>query len=294
MKQSSVATVELQRMEEGLRTYRQDSVAVEEPMEVRVVCERQGRQQAHSAAVTMRTPGNDSELAAGFLLTEGIVRGKGDIKRISRRLAKQVEVPVLRMRTQPTEEEQRNTINVHLGADVGFDPEQLTRNFYTTSSCGVCGKSSLEALRLRGNPSVAQDRPRVSQTVIGWLPETLRKAQAVFELTGGLHAAALFDDSGNLVTLREDVGRHNALDKLIGHHLLQDDLPLGDYLVLVSGRASWELMQKALIAGIPMLVAVGAPSSLAVALALEFGMTLLGFTRRDGFNIYTGPQRVLT
>ena len=294
MRRSSTATLKVQRMQGRRLISRRDVVTTEEPMEVRVVCGNKGRPQAHSVAVTMRTPGNDIELAAGFLLTEGIIRGKGDIKRISKRLAKEVEVPVLRMRTNPTIEEASNTINVYLRAEVDFGPELLTRNFYTTSSCGVCGRASLEALRLRGCPTVAQDRPKVRAEVIGQLPELLREAQSVFDKTGGLHAAALFDGEGNLLTLREDVGRHNAMDKLIGHYLLKGTLPLSDYLVLVSGRASWELMQKALVAGIPMLVAVGAPSSLAVDLAQEFGMTLVGFARRESFNIYAGTGRVLT
>ena len=262
-------------------------------MEVRVVCVENGRRQAHSVAVTMRTPGNDYEVAAGFLLTEGIIREGGDIERISRRLGKQVEVPLLRMRSTPSPEQGRNTINVYLRDTVDFGPELLTRNFYTTSSCGVCGRASLEALRLRGCPSVAKGTPEVKASVIGRLPEILRNAQPVFDRTGGLHAAALFDAEGTLLTLREDVGRHNALDKLIGHHLMNGKLPLSDNLVLLSGRASWELLQKALVAGIPMVVAIGAPSSLAIALAQEFGMTLVGFARKDSLNIYAGEERVL-
>ena len=181
-------------------------MTTEEPMEIRVVSGHQGRLQAHSVAVTMRTPDNDEELAAGFLLTEGIIREQDDIQRISRRLTKQVEVPVLRLRTEPTAEERYNTVNVYLGPGVEFGPEQLTRNFYMTSSCGVCGRASLEALRLQGNPTVAPNRPQVREEVIGRLPELLREAQPVFERTGVLHAAALLDAEGNLVTLREDVG----------------------------------------------------------------------------------------
>ena len=294
MRRRSTATVKVRRMQGGHLIALKDVVATEEPMEVRAVCPNNGRPQAHSVAVTMRTPGNDFELAAGFLLTEGLIRDRGDVERISRRLAAHVEVPVLRMRTNPTIADEYNTIHVYLRPGVDFGPELLLRNFYTTSSCGVCGKASLEALRLRGCPAVAQDRPRVSAEIIGRLPEALRGAQSVFERTGGLHAAALFDPEGNLLTLREDVGRHNAMDKLIGYHLLNGSLPLSDYLVLLSGRASWELLQKALVAGIPMVVAIGAPSSLAVDLAEEFGMTLVGFTRRDSFNIYTGAERVLT
>jgi FdhD protein len=271
-----------------------DTLATEEPLEIRVVIESEGRRQAHSVAITMRTPGHDPELAAGFLLTEGIIQCREDVERTSRRLAKEVELPLLRMRSEPTPEERHNTVNVHLRPGVDFGPERLMRNFYITSSCGVCGRASLEALHVQGYPSLASDQPKVSAKVIQQLPQALREAQPVFERTGGLHAAALFDTGGRLVTLREDVGRHNALDKLVGHHLLKGHVPLSNYLVAVSGRASWELMQKALIAGIPILVAVGAPSSLAVQLAQEFGMTLVGFARREGFNIYTNPQRIFT
>ena len=279
-------------MQGGHYSLHRDLVATEEPMEIRVVCATEGSLKAHSVAVTMRTPGNDFELAAGFLLTEGIIHRGDDISRISRRLTKNVEVPMLRMRTESSPRQEYNTINVYLRDGVEFDPQLLLRNFYTTSSCGVCGRASLEALHFQGCPTVTPDSPRVEADVIVRLPEALRDAQAVFDRTGGLHAAGLFDAEGNLVTLREDVGRHNALDKLIGHHLSNGGLPLSNHLVVLSGRASWELLQKALFAGIPMVVAVGAPSSLAVDLAQEFGITLLGFTRNEGFNIYAGEERV--
>ena len=294
MRPGSTSGVEIQRVRGESRSVRSDLVATEEPMEIRVVCATEGRLQAHSVAVTMRTPGSDFELAAGFLLTEGIIHSGEDILRISRRLAKNIEVPMLRMRTESSARHEYNTINVYLRAGVEFDPQFLMRNFYTTSSCGVCERASLDALHLQGCPTVAQDRPKVAADAIVRLPEALRKAQAVFGKTGGLHAAGLFDAEGNLATAREDVGRHNALDKLIGHHLIKGDLPLSDHLVVLSGRASWELLQKALIAGIPMVVAVGAPSSLAVDLAQEFRITLLGFTQDDGFNIYADRERVLT
>ena len=276
----STATVTIQRVRAGQRRPDQDAVVTEEPMEVRVVSTGGGQTQTHSVAVTMRTPGNDFELAAGFLLAEGIVEERDAIVDIS-------YCPEAGL------EQQYNVVGVYLRAGVEVGPELLTRNFYTTSSCGVCGKSSLEALRIRGCPSVARGRPRVRAEVIGALPQTLRASQALFERTGGLHAAGLFDAEGRLLTLREDVGRHNALDKVIGRHLLDGSLPLSDAVAVVSGRASWELMQKALAAGIPMLVAVGAPSSLAVDLATEFGMTLVGFARGEGFNIYAGSERVL-
>ena len=294
MRLGSTSRVKIQRVQGTRLRARGDLVATEEPMEIRVIFATEGRLQAHSVAVTMRTPGSDFELAAGFQLTEGIIHSGDDILRITRRLTKNVEVPMLRMRTEPSARHEHNTINVYLRAGVEFDPQLLMRNFYTTSSCGVCGRASLEALHIQGCPTVAQDRPRVRAEAIVRLPGALREAQAVFSKTGGLHAAGLFDAEGNLVTLREDVGRHNAMDKLIGRHVVNGDLPLSDHLVVLSGRASWELLQKALIAGIPMVVAVGAPSSLAVDLAQEFGMTLLGFTQGDGFNIYAGGDRVLT
>ena len=281
MMDRSTATLKIRRVQGGHVTSRSDVVPTEEPMEVRIVYMNRELPQERSVSVTMRTPGNNFELAAGFLLTEGVIQDKDDVARIS-------------YCTDPDIEQEYNIVNVYLRSDVEFDPEHLTRNFYTTSSCGVCGRSSLEALRLRGSPTVALGKPMVQAEVISRLPERLREGQSLFEKTGGLHAAGLFDAAGNLVTLREDVGRHNAMDKLIGHHLMKGDLPLSDYLVVVSGRASWELMQKALIAGIPMLVAVGAPSSLAVDLAQEFGMTLVGFTRSDSFNIYAGAERVVT
>ena len=293
MRTASTATVMVQRLQGGQLAAAKDVVTTEEPLEIRVVAVNGGRRQAQSVAVTMRTPGNEPELAAGFLLTEGIIREPGDVERISRRLEADVELPLLRMRTDPAADGEYNIVNVYLRAGMDFDPELLMRNFYTTSSCGVCGKASLEALRMRRCPTLAPDKPQVTAEVIGRLPELLRESQHVFERTGGLHAAGLFDAKGDLLTLREDVGRHNAMDKLIGRHLLDGGLPLNENLVVLSGRASWELLQKALMAGIPMVVAVGAPSSLAVDLAQEFGMTLVGFARRDSFNIYAGGERVL-
>jgi len=226
----------------------------------------------------MRTPGHDFELAAGFLLSEGLIANREDIIDISYCL-------------DSTDVQHYNVVQVTLAPATFVDPEMLNRNFYATSSCGVCGKSSLEALRTYCGV-VANDELRVDESVIRGLPTKLRAQQLVFSETGGLHATGLFTRDGSLMTLREDVGRHNALDKVVGRHLLDGSLPLTRSLAVVSGRASWELMQKAAAAGIPMVVSIGAPSSLAIDLAVEFGMTLTGFTRVEGFNVYAGSHRV--
>lgn len=257
-----------------------DQVVVEEPLEIRIGFGPADARQHNSISITMRTPGQDAELAAGFLLSEGVIRGSGDIETV-----RTIGAPAGPVAAQ-------NIVEVELRPTVAVDLPRLERHFYTTSSCGVCGKSSLEALELQQVPPLDASRPRIAHNVVYRLPEKLRNAQAVFDQTGGLHAAALFDASGDLLTLREDVGRHNALDKLIGSQLWAGQLPLADKGILVSGRASFELMQKALMAGCPMLVAVGAPSSLAVELAVRFGMTLLGFVRDGRFNIYSGADRL--
>ena len=259
---------------------RQDQVAVEEPLEIRLGYGPAENRQQRSISITMRTPGQDAELAAGFLLSEGIIRGASDIETV-----RPSGAPVGPLMLQ-------NIIQIELRPGVAVDLARLERHFYTTSSCGVCGKSSLEALEMQQAPPLVEHEPRISRDVIHGLPDKLRQSQAVFDRTGGLHAAALFDAGGNLLALREDVGRHNAVDKLIGSQLWADRLPLSDKGILVSGRASFELMQKALMAGSPMLVAVGAPSSLAVELAVQFKMTLLGFVRDGRFNIYSGAWRL--
>lgn len=258
---------------------RGDEVATEEPLEVRVVCEGQGEWQRHSVAVTMRTPGNDFELAAGFLFTEGVVSEPGAISRIA-------------YCTDPGEVQRYNIVNVYLRPDVPFDVERLSRHVFTSSSCGICGKASLEAVQ-----AVCPRRPEhilpVTDEYILRLPEALRKAQAIFERTGGLHATALFGASGQIELLREDVGRHNAMDKVVGAALLKGQVPLANSVALVSGRTSFEVVQKALMAGIPILAAVGAPSSLAVDLAREADMTLIGFLRDGRFNVYAGRERIV-
>ena len=236
----------------------QDLLAVEEPLQIRV--------NGKNLSITMRTPGNDAELAAGFLFTEGILRARADVTAIDCG---------------------ENTVNLTLAE--GVDPG-TSRNFYTTSSCGVCGKASIESLHATGCAMI-RSTTAVDREVIHRLPETLRASQSAFEHTGGLHGAALFDQQGNLEMTREDVGRHNAVDKLIGAAFLAETLPLSDTILMLSGRASFELVQKAVMAGIPVVAAVGAPSSLAVQTAQRFGVTLLGFVREGRFNIYSGISR---
>ena len=255
---------------------RPDTLATEEPMEIRLLTggERQ------TVAVTMRTPGADFELAAGFLYGEGIVRSPDDIVKISYCVDSDLDAA-----------QQYNIVNVELRGGREYDLRPLERHFYTTSACGVCGKASLEQLELRGCP-VALPGPEVSAETLYSLPEKLREAQGLFDATGGLHAAALFDDEGNLVALREDVGRHNATDKLVGWALLENRLPLSGHIVMVSGRSSFEILQKCLTAGVPFVCAISAPSSLAVDVAREFGMTLVGFLRERRFNVYAGQERV--
>jgi FdhD protein len=235
----------------------QDLLAVEEPLQIRV----NGR----DLSITMRTPGHDRELAAGFLFTEGILQTRADVIAID-------------------STENSVTLTLADGVDAG-----VARNFYTTSSCGVCGKASIDSLHASGC-RMLRSKP-VSREIIHGLPEKLRAAQSAFEHTGGLHGAALFDAAGNPEIVREDVGRHNAVDKLIGAAFLDGRLPLDDRILMLSGRASFELVQKALMAGIPVVAAVGAPSSLAVETARRFGMTLAGFVRNGRFNVYSGVGR---
>jgi FdhD protein len=253
-----------------------DRLAVEEPLEIRLAAPGAEGVDERPLAITMRTPGDDRELVAGFLLTEGIIRCRQD-------LADLAAIP----RTE-TESRWRAT----LAPGCAVDWARLERHFYTSSSCGVCGKTAIAAVETQANPVFAKDGPVIAPAVIHALPAGLRAAQAVFGQTGGLHAAALFEADGSLLALREDVGRHNALDKLIGWALLNDRLPLSRQILLVSGRSSFELVQKALMAGIPVMAAVGAPSSLAVDLAEEFDQTLIGFVRESRFNIYTGAWRI--
>jgi FdhD protein len=248
-----------------------DALAVEEPLEIRL---RPSGRTHRAISITMRTPGHDAELAAGFLFTEGIIKAPEQIAAIRH--------------CGPG----GNTIVAELAEGVSVDLKRLERHFYTSSSCGVCGKSSIEALHTGARRIENSDVPKVGADIIKGLHATLLSAQSAFERTGGLHASGLFSGNGSMDILREDVGRHNALDKVIGRKFLDGGLPLSEHILLVSGRASFELVQKALMAGIPVLAAVGAPSSLAVELAREFGMTLIGFVREHSFNVYCGEQRL--
>jgi len=257
-----------------------DFLAIEEPLEIRLSYGKEEDRKVKSVSITMRTPGNDIELAIGFLFTEGIIQHHIDIKNIHH----------FESLLNP-----ENILIVELNDNVELDLLKLERHFYTSSSCGVCGKASIEAVRTTGKLIKVKEENtfKISRDLVYQLPEKLRKSQDVFESTGGLHASALFNLEGNLLLTREDVGRHNALDKLIGTALKQDLLPLNNSILLLSGRASFELIQKAAMAGIKMVAAVGAPSSLAVELASEFDMTLIGFLRNNRFNIYGGKQRVI-
>lgn len=268
------------RVKSGKVLIEQDALAVEEPLEIRLGYERNGELTHKSISITMRTPGDDFELAAGFLFTEGIIKSADQIKQI-----KHCGVPTKNSGF-------KNTVRVDLHADVAIDFKKLERHFYTTSSCGVCGKTSIEALQTGVCKLQEHENILFPSQTIHRLPEILRSRQTVFNQTGGLHAAALFNHQGKIENLREDVGRHNAVDKLIGAGFLAGKTPISGKLMLVSGRASFELVQKALMAGIPILAAVGAPSSLAVELASEMGMTLLGFVRDNRFNIYCGAERI--
>jgi len=257
-----------------------DQLAVEEPLEIRLEYGAAEARTRKSISITMRTPGDDFALAAGFLFTEQIVQHAAQIERI-------------RFCGPPVGEQRlRNIVRVVLRPDAEVDMQRLERHFYTTSSCGVCGKTSIEALGLDSCPHLPTAGPIIEARLIHQLPERLRAAQEIFDHTGGLHAAALFSADGALDLVREDVGRHNAVDKLIGTRLLAGQLNMHNQLLFVSGRASFELTQKALVAGIPILAAVGAPSSLAVALAHEHQLTLIGFVRDQRFNVYTCPWRL--
>ena len=258
----NILTVPIHRVAPGSDTAAQDLVAVEEPLQIRV----NGR----DLAITMRTPGQDRELAAGFLFTEGLLQRVEQIASIAA--------------------DDRGAVTVQL-AD-GVKADFADRNFYMTSSCGVCGKASIDGLRNAGCPALPRGVPRIDSALISELPRRLRDAQPVFEHTGGLHAAGLFDTGGKPIAVREDVGRHNAVDKLIGAAFLDGQIPLHNFVLMLSGRISFELVQKALMAGIPIVAAVGAPSSLAIETALHFGLTLIGFVRGQNYNVYSGRDRL--
>jgi FdhD protein len=269
------------KITDGENTKITDALAIEEPLEIRLEHGPVDERKVQNVSVTMRTPGNDAELALGFLFTEGIIKQQSDTNLIEHCFI-------------ACADDKENVIQVSLKEDITPNLHNTERNFYTTSSCGVCGKASISAIRtvstFNQNESVEN---QIDADLLYQLPSTLQKHQEVFADTGGLHASALFNAMGELLLVREDVGRHNALDKLIGEALNKNMLPLNQHILLLSGRASFELVQKAAMAGINIIAAVGAPSSLAAQLAEEFNITLIGFLRNRRFNIYTQPQRIL-
>ena len=273
-----VKNITVQKFSGELAEKKDDLLALEEPLEIRLGYGSLQHREQKSLSVTMRTPGNDFELALGFLFTEGIIHSYDQVESI--KYCEDVG----------RQEEKENVVRSELKPEVSIDFQKLQRNFYTTSSCGVCGKSSIEAVQQQC--AVIATAWKVEPPVIHTLPATLRNAQRVFEYTGGLHACGLFTKEGALLLLREDVGRHNALDKIIGAQLLTNHLPLSESILLLSGRASFELIQKAAMAGIPVVAAVGAPSSLAASLAQQTGITLLGFVRDNRFNCYSKCERI--
>ena len=278
MSSPSSTTYTIKKVSNSVAIDAEDSLATEEPLEIRLVYGHGGQRNTKNISVTMRTPGHDRELATGFLFTEEVISGREQIKGFPEAKGAFSE----------------NIVVVELNEDVVFDVGKLERHFYTSSSCGVCGKASIEAVR---TVAEGEDYPFDGITLpfrsFYQLPELLNSQQEVFRSTGGLHASALFDLDNNLLALREDVGRHNALDKLIGAALLEGKVPLDKHILLLSGRASFELIQKAAAAGIKIVAAVGAPSSLAVQLANEFNITLIGFLRNERYNIYSGMHRVI-
>lgn len=276
MENVAVARREIRKVKGAFAEHADDLLAVEEPLEIQLRYFDSGRYLQKSVSVTMRTPGNDAELATGFLFTEGIIQRQDQLKSIA---------------VDPLDE---NKISIVLEDNAAPVLQNTDRNFYTTSSCGVCGKASIEAIKTVSPFALADDDIKVAPALICTLPDLLRQQQEVFEQTGGLHASALFDLEGRFITMREDVGRHNALDKVIGHAFEQGYLPLHQVILLLSGRASFELVQKAAMAGIKVIAAVGAPSSLAVSLAEEQGITLIGFLRNERFNIYSAAQRIIS
>ncbi|MFN5885418.1 MAG: formate dehydrogenase accessory sulfurtransferase FdhD [Bacteroidota bacterium] len=281
MTKASVQHVYIEKIEGEEKSYKADLVACEEPLEIRLGFGSAHNRMQKSISVTMRTPGNDFELAAGFLYTEGIIQHASDINTIKY------------CTEANTIENKENIVRVELNENVNLDFTKLQRNFYTTSSCGVCGKESTDAVKTVCPFPLQKHELKIQKNTILQLPEILRKQQSVFEYTGGIHAAALFNAQGELLLLREDVGRHNAVDKIAGAVLSGNtliEMPLRNFILLLSGRASFELMQKAVMCGIGLVCAVGAPSSLAVEMAKESGITLIGFLRPNRFNIYCNSE----
>ncbi|MCE2962290.1 MAG: formate dehydrogenase accessory sulfurtransferase FdhD [Chitinophagales bacterium] len=265
---TSIKNVSITKFKQGQLQEKEDVLAVEEPLEISLQYFENGEKKRQSISITMRTPDFDKELALGFLYTEGIMTSLEQLEKTTSFID--------------------NQITIHLKEGASIDLEKLKRNFYTTSSCGVCGKSSIDAIRTIVSGTKAIIKTKISPALLLTLKDKINQHQSNFSQTGGIHASALFDMEGNLISLYEDVGRHNALDKLIGHHFVDDKLDFEDMILLLSGRASFELIQKAIMAKIPVVCAIGAPSSLAVELADEFGITLIGFLKNDSFNVYTG------
>lgn len=276
----SIARLPVIKVYAALSTNTSDSLAIEEPLEIRLEYGPEYQRQVQNISVTMRTPGNDSDLATGFLFTEGIIKKAEDVTKVDHCFISCAE-------------NKENVIQVSLNENIDPDLKNTERNFYTTSSCGVCGKGSINAIRTVSSYTHQADDNIVNAKLLHHLPDVLAAHQDIFADTGGLHASALFNQSGELLLVREDVGRHNALDKLIGAALHENWLPLNNTVLLLSGRASFELVQKAAMAGINIIAAVGAPSSLAVELAKEFNITLIGFLRNHRFNIYTAAHRIV-
>ena len=271
MKSPAHRDLQIDALRDAGNVHRADAIAVEEPLEIRL---RKGGAEDRAISITMRTPGNDSELALGFLHGEGLIRTPGDV-----------------LDVRPCGPS-GNVVRVTVRADLPLDLERLNRNFYTTSSCGVCGKASIEAVTASAGIRRVTSDLVVRESVLRMLPDTLRASQAGFAETGGMHAVGLFKSEGELIASREDVGRHNAMDKLVGAALQADELPWSQRIVLLSGRASFELIQKAMMAGAPLVAAIGAPSTLAVEMAESAGITLVAFLRSGGCNVYCHPARV--
>jgi FdhD protein len=281
MPKPSVFHTNVNRYERGSLTTTEDLLAVEEPLEIRIGYGFPNNRQQKRIAVTMRTPGNDFELALGFLYTEKIIQSFDQV------------ISIKYCSDKNKTEELENVVRVELAHDVHFDAKSVKRNFYTTSSCGVCGKESIEAVKLACNPIQVSKNLKLTADYFLPLPDKLRNQQVVFAHTGGIHACALFDKNGNLLLMREDIGRHNALDKLIGAALAMTNNVFLDSVLLLSGRACFELIQKAALVGIPCICAVGAPSSLTVKTAQELNVTLIGFLRNERFNVYADNHQIV-
>ncbi len=272
---------EIIKVKNGEITYENDMLSVEEPLEIKISYLKDGQYVEKDLSITMRTPGHDQNLVYGFLFTEGIIHQATDVSEyvVNQEITSKTGLLA-------------NQVICKLAPELKFDFDSIERHFYTTSSCGVCGKASIDAVKIACPIIVPQNKWKISHQLLYSFNQTLIEAQKNFTYSGGIHASALFDLEGHLLSIREDVGRHNALDKLIGEALMKNRIPLFDAILFLSGRASFELIQKASMAGIRMICAVGAPSSLAVDLAQELDITLVGFLRDNRFNIYTAPERI--